>query len=394
METSMKKLFLTMLVLLTALTPHSQLNAINPEQKRILDSGARYFDLEANNCTPNVARGGVDRFLQVLAFNESRGNPTAANPDSSARGKYQYITGTWRSVAQTYYPPAMQYATADQAPEEVQDAVAYLEYTKKFNDLDSDVFKLAVSHFYPIANTQPELLDRNPPSNNITPREYADSLIEKMNSSGDWDNITLNYNAAPDFSTHFSAVSNGGTSGVTQSGANSCGTTTSSAQNLDGFVIYSQYDSAWASKPYGSSTIAVSGCGPSALAMIIASFGDTSVTPETVATWAGDQGYYISGQGSSWALMDNGPSHWGLTSTNIGTDMNSAIEALRSGSYVIASGRGPKPFTTGGHILALRGVTADGKILIGDSGHRDTSTVEYEPSQLSGSIRNMWVVSR
>lgn len=347
-----------------------------------------------SSCTPTSVSGGVDRFLQVLAFNESGGNPTAANPRSSARGKYQYITSTWRSVAQTYYPPAMQYATADQAPEEVQDAVAYIEYTKKFNDLENDAFRLAVSHFYPRANSRPELLDQVPPSNTITPRQYADSIIERMNSSGNWDNVTLNYSAAPDFNIHFAAVSNGSSSGISQTSTNSCSPNTGSSQNIDGFVIYSQSDPAWANSPYGSSTIAASGCGPSALAMIIASYGNTSVTPETVANWAGTQGYYIPGEGSSWDLMNNGPANWGLTSTDIGSDMDAAIEAIRNGSYVMATGRGPKPFTSGGHILVLRAVTDSGRILVGDSGHSDTSTVEYEPSQLAGSIRNMWVVSQ
>src|SRR5690606_2328989 len=103
-------------------------------------------------CDPNFSGGSLERYLQVLASNESGGNPTAANPAGGAYGKYQYIQSTWQSVASTYYPPATQFATANLAPEEVQDAVAYLEYSVKFKTFNGDVFKMAVSHYYPAAN--------------------------------------------------------------------------------------------------------------------------------------------------------------------------------------------------------------------------------------------------
>lgn len=38
-------------------------------------------------------------FKDKLAFRESRGNNTAANPDSTARGKYQFIDATWIRLA-------------------------------------------------------------------------------------------------------------------------------------------------------------------------------------------------------------------------------------------------------------------------------------------------------
>ena len=52
----------------------------------------------------------------------------------SASGKYQYVSGTWKARA-SLAGPAGQYTSAGQAPEEVQDAVAYIEYTQVFNSL-------------------------------------------------------------------------------------------------------------------------------------------------------------------------------------------------------------------------------------------------------------------
>jgi hypothetical protein len=170
------------------------------------------------------------------------------------------------------------------------------------------------------------------------------------------------------------------------------GSLAGSASSINGFVIYSQFDPAWKNKPYGSSTIGESGCGPSAIAMIVSTFSGSRVTPDMVAARFGT--YYIPGQGSNWSLMIDGPEAYGFKSTDIGTDMSRAAAELRSGSVVIASGTGPKPFTAGGHILVLRGITAEGKLLVGDSGNSDTSDKEWDAALLAGYIRNMWVVKK
>lgn len=175
---------------------------------------------------PATASGGIDRFLQVLAYNESGGDPTIrTGGESSASGKYQYVIGTWRSNAQKYYPPALEYREARDAPENVQDALVYIEYTDVFKRFDGDIFKIAVNHFLPAANSDESLLDVKGGGDgfNPTPREYANSIIENMGESGPWDNIPLDYTSAPDFSTHLAAVGGESTGGSTSSGSAVCG---------------------------------------------------------------------------------------------------------------------------------------------------------------------------
>lgn len=155
-----------------------------------------------------VQAGSLDAFLQALAKQESGGNPKAANPGSSARGKYQYLTDTWRA-RYTLYPPAKSYSTADQAPEAVQDAVAYIEYAQKWKQFDGSIFKLAISHFYPAANSDESLLDQHiGTASNPTPRQYADSVVEKVNN-GFGSEIPLKYSEAPDFQKYLSAATGG-----------------------------------------------------------------------------------------------------------------------------------------------------------------------------------------
>ena len=155
---------------------------------------------------------------------------------------------------------------------------------------------------------------------------------------------------------------------------------------IDGFTVYSQYDPAWAKLPYGVSTIADSGCGPSAMAMIITALTGTPVTPVQTANYASDQRLYVPGEGSSWAISPRLAQHWALKSQPISKDLAKITQALQAGSLIITVGKGPKPFTSGGHFIVIRGITASGKFKIGDSGHSDTSSQEWDPQAILQSM--------
>lgn len=200
----MKKLFISTLCLLL-LFPASA-SALTSAQKKVLNSGVYYFNTEVSSVCNNIGivNGSVDRFLQVLAFQESGGNPLAESGASSASGKYQYIDSTWRA-RESLYGPSGAYSRAKLAPEAVQDAVAYIEYTQKFKNMGNDLFKLAVSHFLPAALTDESKLDIIPGGNKITPRQYADKLISNI-GTGIGKDIPLLYFQAPEFQTWLSKI--------------------------------------------------------------------------------------------------------------------------------------------------------------------------------------------
>lgn len=159
-------------------------------------------------------------------------------------------------------------------------------------------------------------------------------------------------------------------------------------QFVDGFPIYSQYDPAWKDLPYSSSTIGVAGCGPAAMAMIITALTGQRVTPVDTANYAAQQGLYVPGQGSSWSIGPVLAAHWNLKSETVARDVTAITRALQEGKLIITPGAGPKPFTRGGHFIVIRGVTASGKFLVGDSGHSDTSDQEWDPQQIVSNMRN------
>lgn len=158
------------------------------------------------------------------------------------------------------------------------------------------------------------------------------------------------------------------------------------SQFVDGFTVYNQCDPSWGSKPYGTTgkTICSSGCGPTAMAMIITALTGKRVTPPQTIAYANSIGMYIPGVGSSWDVAPRLAKHWNLKSEAIGKNKAKIESTLRSGGMVITSGTGPKPFTSAGHYIVIRAVTAEGKWKVGDSAHSDTSAKDWDPSFIMG----------
>ncbi len=198
-------------------------SALSDEQKKVLQSGVYYFntapdDVCTNASTAGSNGGSLDSLLQAIAAHESGGNPTAVN-GAGAYGKYQFQNATWQSSARNFYPPAQQYARADQAPEPAQDAVEYLRFIPIYNQVQGDLFAVAIANYYPAdvliahANHNDPRLDYRPPGNPESIKEYANNVLNII-SSGMYKgvalkNIPLKYNQAPDFATWLAKV--GGT---------------------------------------------------------------------------------------------------------------------------------------------------------------------------------------
>ena len=65
------------------------------------------------------------RLLRCVVNHESRGNPRAENPRSTASGLFQFLDGTWRHYAK-HVPSARKYRHAAHAPAATQWEVALL----------------------------------------------------------------------------------------------------------------------------------------------------------------------------------------------------------------------------------------------------------------------------
>ncbi len=153
-----------------------------------------------------------------------------------------------------------------------------------------------------------------------------------------------------------------------------------------------QYDPRWGYADYGGSPLALSGCGPTCLSMVIAGLtGDGTATPYAVARYAEAAGYYVPDTGTSWALMSEGAAHFGVLGEELPLSQPAIEAALTEGRPVICSVR-PGDFTTSGHFILLAGVE-DGQFVVHDPNSAERSGQLWTYERLEPQIRNLWAFS-
>ncbi len=156
-----------------------------------------------------------------------------------------------------------------------------------------------------------------------------------------------------------------------------------------GIPLLLQWDERWGYAIYGDNMIAINGCGPTALAMVAAGLtGDAGITPDRVARYAAEQGYYEGDAGTSWTLMTEGAAAFGVIGQESGLSREQVFAELESGHPVICSMR-PGDFTSTGHFIVLVGIE-DGKIRVNDPNSRARSQVLWEYDRLESQINNLW----
>lgn len=156
--------------------------------------------------------------------------------------------------------------------------------------------------------------------------------------------------------------------------------------------LFLQWDPMWGYEKYGSSCIAVTGCGPTCLAM--AGYyltGEAQFHPAQVAAFAQRNGYYEAGYGSSWTLISQGAEKLGLSVKELPLVKKKIVAALEEGQPVVLA-LGAGDFTSSGHYILLTGW--DGTAFaVNDPNSILRSQRPWTYEQLEGQIRNIWAVS-
>lgn len=130
-------------------------------------------------------------------------------------------------------------------------------------------------------------------------------------------------------------------------------TGTSTKQPVD----YKQADKRWGKIVYTScgnkrQTIANSGCGPTSMSDIIATWKDKKVTPVEMCSYAVKNGFRTRSSGTAWGFFKSIANAYGFTKFVQTKSMATAREALKNGALVVAS-MGPGYWTKGGHYICL-----------------------------------------
>ena len=178
---------------------------------------------------------------------------------------------------------------------------------------------------------------------------------------------------------------------------------TGSPVTEDGVISFNQCDPEWGDMNYGRegvtggdlNSICDSGCGPTALASILATLGE-NVTPVDTADYAGRQGMHVPGAGSSWDVTQVIAEHWGYSFAPLGNaSIDTINEKLREGYLINAVGKGGLPFSTGGHYVAIMGITDSGEWIIADPYQVGRPGISrYDPAEVKSYMSSAWAVGK
>ena len=140
------------------------------------------------------------------------------------------------------------------------------------------------------------------------------------------------------------------------------GQVVSGGKVLNNCVKYLQWDSKWKSVKYSthtsSQTIGNSGCGPSSMAMILATWENSKITPVECCAEALKNGYRTYNSGTAWGYFKYVFKHHSCFSKYVETSSVSTLTAaLREGALAVCSmnSNDNNFFTTGGHFVVARG---------------------------------------
>ena len=164
------------------------------------------------------------------------------------------------------------------------------------------------------------------------------------------------------------------------------------AEKKSSHPLFVQWDKRWGYSTYGESCMAISGCGPTALAMV--AYGLTrnaDIDPYEVAQYAMQSGYYVNNVGTAWTLMTEGARHYGLAASSRYNYTEEELKDVldRGGMVILSVGKGD--FTVhSGHFIVLYGYK-DGKFKLNDPFSYTNSSKLWDYATLQKQTKNMWI---
>lgn len=174
-------------------------------------------------------------------------------------------------------------------------------------------------------------------------------------------------------------------------------------------VLYYQTDRRWADVDYSakgeSTTIGRSGCGPTCMAMVIATWVDKNVTPVEACAWALSHGYKAVNQGTYYSYFKSHGAVYGIRAEQLnGSNLRNlsakaaapyhekAARAIRNGDLVICC-MGPGLWTSGGHFILLWDIEGD-TAYINDPASSRTARTRGSLARLRREVKYYFVCRR
>lgn len=169
-------------------------------------------------------------------------------------------------------------------------------------------------------------------------------------------------------------------------------------------IDYKQIDSKWGGLPYAvdgeKSTIKSAGCGPTAMADVLAAIVSPYIDPVTCASWARQHNYKVKNNGTSYSFFVpcaaaygvnvrrlNVINVYGIPSHSIHT---TALNELLKGNWLIAC-MGKGNWTSSGHYIVAYGYE-DGYVYINDPASTAAKRAKNTWALFKSQVKYYWVV--
>ena len=232
------------------------------------------------------------------------------------------------------------------------------------------VLAVAVSiyGYYRYSTTNPTVRDFAK-QNGLSQSEWPEELLDLLEKNPEAQDFVLNYPIKKDLNPEIDLTEYLDTNDV---------------------PLLLQWDERWGYSQYAGELMGLSGCGPTCLSMVcLYLLDDASYTPEYIAEFATENGYSVSGNGSSWTLISEGGEKLGLDVTEIPLDENRIIRNLEVGNPIICV-MGPGFFTSTGHFIVMTEYE-DGYVKVNDPNSPNRSEQTWKLTEVMEQIRNLWV---
>lgn len=174
-------------------------------------------------------------------------------------------------------------------------------------------------------------------------------------------------------------------------------------------ISYLQTDSKWANIDYSTkgekTTIGKSGCGPSCMAMVIATLKNKTITPKDTCEWALSHGFKAPNQGTYYSYFApqgkaydipvaqlNGSSLYGKINQWAKDYHTKALAEIKNGNMVICC-MGKGNWTSSGHFILWYGLDKSEKALINDPNSIKDARICGDLSLLQNQVKYYFVVN-
>ena len=171
-------------------------------------------------------------------------------------------------------------------------------------------------------------------------------------------------------------------------------------------VSYLQTDPRWGSLDYSApgekTTIRASGCGPTAMAMVLATWADPKVNPATECAWALAHGFKAPHSGTYYGYFVPAGARYGLTVTRLnGTSLygnaksplhHHVKEALDRGCLAIAC-MGKGNWTSSGHYVLVWGISGR-TVFINDPASTKPARTRGDYDLFKSQVKYYWIIEK